>query len=176
MHTASRALYIIGILLNGTIGHCKHVVPGWKFLGGRHLQRRACVQNAPSWPDPQVRLQWQGHILQWPNPYGDCYLSTSLFDLPPTPAPTVSPPRVTTAERATSHTEWYQIVMPTGTPGSNDIHIKYKLFSNSRTLESRFNNARSSGENCTWTVTYQGTMTELTGTYYFSNGMGAGVS
>ena len=64
--------------------------------------------------------------------------------------------------------------MPTGTPGNNDIHIKYNI-SNSRTLESRFDNARSSGESCTWTVTYQGTTTELTGTYYFSNGMGAGV-
>merc|ERR1711896_66945 len=48
-------------------------------LEDQDLQRRVRVLNVAPRPDPQVRLQWQGHLLQWPCTYWirGCHLSTS---------------------------------------------------------------------------------------------------
>jgi len=74
---------------------------------------------------------------------------------------------------STSHEKWIQRLQPTGATSSEDIEITY-TFSSLKTLEDRFEYARTYGEPCSWEVkTADGSSYTMSGSYWYSNGMGS---
>ena len=66
------------------------------------------------------------------------------------------------------HSEWFQILQLTS---GGTVNIRWQ-FSDTKTLQSRFQTAVSSGEPVTWTITYGGATYSKSGSWRFSNNAG----
>ena len=74
-------------------------------------------------------------------------------------------PYLSTAHKHALHSQWYQHL--TVSSGAT-LEIQWQ-FSDTKTLQDRFQAAVYSGERVTWTVTYEGATHTKTGTWWFSS-------
>ena len=86
-------------------------------------------------------------------PYGPASISES------------SSPYLSSAHKQALHSQWYQHL--TVSSGAT-LEIQWQ-FSDTKTLQDRFQAAVYSGERVTWTVTYEGATHTKTGTWWFSS-------